>query len=107
MEMARRGGGYVVFTTRHHDGFELWDSKVSDFNSVKAAAGRDFVAEYVGAARDAGLKVGLYYSPMDWSWATLNGFLDGKSKRAAGRDAKNAGPPEIHASLGVNSRAPD
>lgn len=60
------GMKYVVFTARHHDGFCLYDSQVSDFTSVKTAAKRDFVAEFVEAVRAAGLKVGLYYSWLDW-----------------------------------------
>ncbi|HUT01294.1 MAG TPA: alpha-L-fucosidase [Phycisphaerae bacterium] len=60
------GMKYMVLTTRHHDGFCLFDSQVSDFTSVKTAARRDFVAEYVRACRKAGLKVGFYYSLLDW-----------------------------------------
>ncbi|HRU05301.1 MAG TPA: alpha-L-fucosidase [Candidatus Brocadiia bacterium] len=60
------GAKYACFTTRHHDGFCLFDSQVSDFTSVKTAARRDFVAEVVNAFRAAGLKVGLYYSLLDW-----------------------------------------
>ena len=63
---AEVGIKYMVLTTRHHDGFCLFDSKVSDFTSVKTAAKRDLVAEYVRACRKAGLKVGLYYSLLDW-----------------------------------------
>ena len=60
------GMKYVVLTTRHQDGFCLFDSKVSDFTSVRTAAGCDFVREYVRAVRKAGLKVGFYYSLLDW-----------------------------------------
>lgn len=60
------GMKYMVLTTKHHDGFCLFDSKVSSFNSVNSAAGRDLVAEFAEACRAEGLKVGLYYSPMDW-----------------------------------------
>ncbi len=60
------GARYVVFTSRHHDGFCLFDSKVSDFTSVKRGPGRDFVREFVEAARARGLKVGIYYSLLDW-----------------------------------------
>lgn len=60
------GMRYAVLTARHHDGYCLYDSAVSDFTSTKKAARRDFVAEYVEAFRDAGLKVGLYYSLLDW-----------------------------------------
>lgn len=60
------GMKYVVLTTRHHDGFCLFDSKVSDFTSVKTAARRDFIADYVESCRKYNLRVGLYYSLGDW-----------------------------------------
>ena len=68
-QVAKEAGmKYMVLTARHHDGFALWDSPASfnDFDSMETAAQRDFVAEYTAACRDAGLRVGLYYSPMDW-----------------------------------------
>ncbi len=61
------GMKYIVLTTRHHDGFCLFDSKVSNFTSVKTAAKKDFVAEYVAACRKYKIKIGFYYSLMDWS----------------------------------------
>jgi alpha-L-fucosidase len=66
---ARRAGmQYMVLVARHHDGFALWDSAASHgaFDSVRSAARRDFVKEYVAGCRRANLRVGLYYSPMDW-----------------------------------------
>jgi alpha-L-fucosidase len=60
------GMKYLTFTARHHDGFCLYDSQVSDFTSVKTAAGRDFVADVVAACRKRGIKVGIYYSLLDW-----------------------------------------
>ena len=60
------GMKYMVLTARHHDGFALFDDPGSDFTSMKSAAHRDIVADYVKAARKAGLGVGLYYSPLDW-----------------------------------------
>lgn len=66
-ELAKAAGAkYTVLTTRHHDGFCLFDDGTNTFTSVKSAAHRDFVAEYVQAVRNAGLGVGLYYSPLDW-----------------------------------------
>jgi len=62
------GMKYMVLTTRHHDGFALFDDPGSDFTSVKTAAHRDFVADYVKAARAGGMLVGLYYSPLDWRY---------------------------------------
>ncbi len=60
------GMRYMVMTTKHHEGYFLWDTKMTDYNSVKRSPGRDLVAEYVEAARAEGLKVGFYYSLMDW-----------------------------------------
>jgi alpha-L-fucosidase len=62
------GMKYMVMTCRHHDGFSLWDSPSSydHFTSMNSAAKKDFVSEYTQACREAGLKVGLYYSPLDW-----------------------------------------
>ena len=60
------GMRYVVLTARHHDGFALFDDPISDFTAMKSAAHRDFIADYVKAVREAGLGVGLYYSPLDW-----------------------------------------
>lgn len=62
----RAGMKYAVLTTRHHDGYCLWDSKVTDYTSAAQAPKRDFVREYVEAFRAAGLRVGLYYSLADW-----------------------------------------
>lgn len=64
----KTGMKYMVLTTRHHDGFCLFDSKHShrDFTVMSTACGRDLVREYCDACREAGLGVGLYYSPMDW-----------------------------------------
>jgi alpha-L-fucosidase len=62
------GMKYVVLTSRHHDGFALFDDPSSNLTAVKSAAHRDFVADYVTAVRKAGLRVGLYYSPLDWRY---------------------------------------
>jgi alpha-L-fucosidase len=66
-EMAKSAGmQYMVLTARHHDGFALFDDGDNPFTSVNTGARRDLVADYVKAVRKAGLKVGLYYSPLDW-----------------------------------------
>jgi alpha-L-fucosidase len=66
-ELAKSAGmKYMVFTSRHHDGFAMFDDGDNPYTSMKTAAHRDFVADYVKAARKAGLGVGLYYSPLDW-----------------------------------------
>jgi alpha-L-fucosidase len=63
---ADAGAKYAVLTTKHHDGFCLFDSALTDFTAVHSAAGRDLVREWVDAVRAAGLRVGLYYSLVDW-----------------------------------------
>ena len=60
------GMKYMVMTTRHHEGFSLWDSKVNPFNSVNYGPHRDIVREFVDACRKYGLRIGLYSSLMDW-----------------------------------------
>src|SRR5438128_11493435 len=65
--LARRAGmKYMVMTTKHHEGFCHFDSKLTDYCAPKRAANRDLVREYVDAARAEGLRVGFYYSLMDW-----------------------------------------
>jgi len=60
------GMKYMVMTTKHHEGFCLFDTKLTDYCAPKQAAGRDLVAEYVEAAKAEGLRFGFYYSLMDW-----------------------------------------
>ena len=62
----RAGMRYAVLVTRHHDGFCLWDTATDHFKATNTPAGRDLVAEWVDAFRSAGLRVGLYYSLLDW-----------------------------------------
>lgn len=65
-QLARRAGQkYMVLTAKHHEGFCLWDTTLTNYNSAQTA-GRDMVREFVEAARAEGLRVGLYYSLMDW-----------------------------------------
>ena len=60
------GMKYAVMTAKHHDGFCLFDSALTDFKSTNTGAGKDLVREYLEAFRQEGLKVGLYYSLLDW-----------------------------------------
>jgi alpha-L-fucosidase len=68
------GMKYACLTARHHDGFCLFDTATTDYNSVKTACGRDLVREYVDACNDAGLGVGIYYSVGSWE---SRGFIAG------------------------------
>ena len=68
------GMKYAVLTSKHHDGYCLFDSQQTDYTSVQSAPGRDLVGEYVEAFRSAGLRVGLYFSLADWNYpAYFNG----------------------------------
>jgi len=65
--LARQAGQkYMVMTTKHHEGFCHFDSKLTDYCAPKQGPGRDLVKEYVEAARAEGMRVGFYYSLMDW-----------------------------------------
>ena len=65
----RAGMRYVVLTTKHHDGFCLWNTSTTDWNAVRRGPRRDVVAEFVAACRRHGLRVGLYWSWVDWHQA--------------------------------------
>jgi len=60
------GQKYMVMTTKHHEGFCNFDTKLTNYCAPKQACGRDLVREFVDAARAEGLRVGFYYSLMDW-----------------------------------------
>jgi len=60
------GARYAVLTTKHHDGYCLFDTKTTDYSAPKTGPGKDLVGPYVEAFRNAGLKVGLYFSLIDW-----------------------------------------
>lgn len=60
------GMKYAVLTAKHHDGFCLFDSKLTDYKSTNTKCGRDLVREYLDAFRAEGIKAGLYYSLLDW-----------------------------------------
>jgi len=62
------GMKYVVFTTKHHSGFCMWDTKTTDFKITCTPYGKDILKEYVEGVRKAGLAVGFYYSPEDFKF---------------------------------------
>ncbi|HWV23746.1 MAG TPA: alpha-L-fucosidase [Thermomicrobiales bacterium] len=65
--MAKAAGmKYAVLTSKHHDGFAMWDSGLTDFKVTNTPAGRDVVREFVDAFRAEGLKIGFYHSVIDW-----------------------------------------
>jgi alpha-L-fucosidase len=85
VSLAREAGmRYVTLITKHHDGFALWDSEVSDWNVVdRTPFGRDIVAEMAEACRRQGLRLFVYYSQLDWH--DLDYFPRGRTGHATGR----------------------
>ena len=60
------GMRYIILTTKHHDGFCLWDTKLTDFNIMNSPFGRDVVKELAAACKKQGIAFGTYYSTCDW-----------------------------------------
>lgn len=83
----KAGFRYACLTTRHHDGYCLWNTETTNYSSYEQAPKRDFVKEFCEAMREAGLKVGLYYSWCDWR---IPAYYDGPEKDPqAWADMKN------------------
>ncbi len=70
------GMKYIMFTTKHHAGFCMWDTKTTDFGVMNTPYKKDIVRQFVDACRKWGLAVGFYYSPEDFSFAYRNGMKD-------------------------------
>ncbi|MFJ2743836.1 alpha-L-fucosidase [Streptomyces sp. NPDC087440] len=82
------GARYAVLTAKHHDGVALWDTRANDLSVVRRTpAARDLITPYVEALRRRGLKVGLYYSHLDWS------HPDYATVRPEGQDPAERGNP--------------
>ena len=80
------GMKYAVMTTKHHEGFCMFDTKHTDYKCTNTPAGRDLVREYVDAFRAEGLKVGFYYSLIDWHHPDFT--IDAIHPRRFDKDAK-------------------
>ena len=66
VDLARRAGQkYMVFTTKHHDGFCMFDSEFTDYKITNSPYGKDIVAQLAKACHDDGMPLGFYYSPPD------------------------------------------
>ena len=90
--MAKDAGmRYAVLTAKHHDGFCLFDSALTDFKSTNTPCKRDLVREFLDAFREAGLKVGLYYSLLDWHHPDYPHFGDQHHPMRAHPECSNEG----------------
>ncbi|HQL75940.1 MAG: Alpha-L-fucosidase [Planctomycetes bacterium ADurb.Bin126] len=89
---AREAGmGYILFLTKHHDGFCLWDTKTTDRKVTKAPLGRDVLAELKKSCDKHGIKLALYFSEGEWDWPNKP---DGKRYQANG--GHNPGMKKAH-----------
>lgn len=80
----KAGFRYACLTTRHHDGYCLWDTKTTNYSSMRQAPKRDFVREFCDAMGEAGIKVGLYYSWCDWR---IPAYYEGPKNNPSGWEA--------------------
>ncbi|MFO1478350.1 MAG: alpha-L-fucosidase [Verrucomicrobiota bacterium] len=87
------GARYAVLTSKHHDGFALWDTAQSKLNAKDGApAGRDLVGPFCDALRKEGLKVGLYFSHLDWSHPDYASVLNSNGVSAGERSNRFSFP---------------
>ena len=73
------GMGYILFLTKHHDGFCLWDTKTTEKKVTNSELGIDVLAKLLKSCDKYGLKLALYFSEGDWNWP---GAVDGKNRKA-------------------------
>ena len=75
------GARYVVITSKHHDGVALWNTQMNNLSTLKATKARqDVLTPFIKQVKAAGLKTGLYYSLIDWSYPDYPGFLKDSSR---------------------------
>lgn len=81
------GARYICFTTRHHDGFSMWDTKQSDYNIMHTPYGKDIVRQLADECHKEGVGLHLYYSHIDW---TRDDYPAGRTGLETGKDPKKA-----------------
>ncbi|HEY4552165.1 MAG TPA: alpha-L-fucosidase [Bacillaceae bacterium] len=87
VKQAKKSGmKYMVFTTKHHDGFAMWDSRYTDFKITNTPYGKDALREFVDACRSEGMKIGFYHSVIDWHHDHFT--IDGLHPQREDEDAK-------------------
>ena len=89
------GARYICFTSRHHDGFSMWDTDQSDYNIVDATPyGRDIIKELADECHHQGIKLHFYYSHIDW---TREDYPAGRTGRGTGKNPEKADWPSYYA----------
>lgn len=89
----KSGARYITFTTRHHEGFSMWDTKQSDYNIMHTPYGKDIVKQLVDECHKQQIGIHLYYSHLDW---TREDYPIGRTGRDTGRDASKANWPAYY-----------
>ena len=89
----KSGARYITFTTRHHEGFSMWDTKQSDYNIVHTPYGKDIVKQLVDECHRQQIGIHLYYSHLDW---TRDDYPIGRTGRGTGRTAGKANWPAYY-----------
>ena len=85
------GAKYICITTRHHDGFSMWDTQQSDYNIVKATPfKRDVIKELADACHEEGIRLHFYYSHIDWM---RSDYPMGRTGRECGKDSTKSDWP--------------
>jgi len=100
-EIAKEAGmKYMVFTTKHHNGFCMYDTRTTDYNIINTPFGKDATREVIDAFRNAGIAIGIYFSPDDFHWLYRNNILISRS-RPVSQPANN---PDLMEYLKVQMR---
>ena len=89
----KSGARYITFTTRHHEGFSMWDTKQSDYNIMHTPYGKDIVKQLVDECHKQQIGIHLYYSHLDW---TREDYPIGRTGRGTGRAAGKANWPAYY-----------
>ncbi len=75
-KLRQAGAQYAVITAKHHDGYAMYDTQLSDFSIMRSPYGKDIVREFTDAVRAEGMGVGLYFSLVDWHHPDYPAFTD-------------------------------
>ena len=89
----KSGARYITFTTRHHEGFSMWDTKQSDYNIMHTPYGKDIVKQLADECHQQQIGIHLYYSHLDW---TRDDYPIGRTGRGTGRAAGKANWPTYY-----------
>jgi len=81
----RAGMQYAVFTAKHHDGYAMYDTRQSDFSVTHSPYGRDIFRQFADAMREEGIRVGVYFSLIDWHHPDYPAFTQADAPYVAGR----------------------